>query len=251
MQGELFHGMEKNIRHTEELEDEKPVDRTSMFERFQFNLTFDKLVIASISMVVLLAVTFAVGVERGKQKMVQANAKSGIESTSGPVIQQEWSAKTTTTQAPAQTDASSTSTDTTGTSAETTTDFTSFGEPAETTANSAAVYPQDLAPQANTSVARDTKSEVKKEEQAKTAKKAIENQNKKYTIRLASYIKQAAAKSTADRLKKKGYQATVKQSGKYYILNVGRFSEKQSAQDTLLRLRKDLKVGNEGIVRAL
>lgn len=244
MQGELFHGMEKNIRHTEELEDEKPVDRTSMFERFQFNLTFDKLVIGSISMVVLLAVTFAVGVERGKQKMVQANAKSGIESSSSPVIQQEWSAKTSETQTAAQTN-------TENIPVETTTDFTSFGEPAETTTNTAATYPQDLTPQSNPSVAQDTKTTVKKQDQVKTVKKAIENQNKKYTIRLASYIKQAAAKSTADRLKKKGYQTYVKQSGKYFVLNVGRFSEKQSAQDTLLRLRKELKVGNEGIVRAL
>ena len=251
MQGELFHGMEKNIRHTEEMEDEKPVDRTSMFERFQFNLTFDKLVIASISMVVLLAVTFAVGVERGKQKMIQANAKSGIESTSTPVIQQEWSAKTTETQTAAQVNTTSASMDAENVPVETTTDFTSFGEPAETTGNSAAIYPQDLAPQSNPSVAQDTKTTVKKQDQVKTVKKAIENQNKKYTIRLASYIKQTAAKSTADRLKKKGYQTYVKQSGKYFVLNVGRFSEKQSAQDTLLRLRKELKVGNEGIVRAL
>jgi len=249
MQGELFHGMEKNIRHTEELEDEKPIDRTSMFERFQFNFTFDKLVIASISMVVLLSVTFAVGVERGKQKMVQVNTKSGIESSSSPVIQQEWSAKTSETQTSAQTNTSST--DAGNVPVETTTDFTSFGEPAETTGSASAVYPQDLTPQSNPSVAQDTKTTVKKQDQAKTVKKAIENQNKKYTIRLASYIKQAQAKSTADRLKKKGYQTTVKQIGKYFVLNVGRFSEKQSAQDTLLRLRKELRVGNEGIVRAL
>ncbi|MBI4970960.1 MAG: SPOR domain-containing protein [Candidatus Omnitrophica bacterium] len=241
--------MEKNIRHTEELEDEKPIERTSVFERFQFNVTFDKLVIASISMVVLLAVTFAVGVERGKQKVIQANAKLAAESSTKTVIQQEWSAKTPETQTSAQTDTtvsnevSQTSTETDGTS--------SFGEPNSETQNSAAMYPQDLAPQVNPSVAQDTKSKMKKQDQAKTVKKSIENQNKKYTIRVASYIKQAAAKSTADKLKKKGYQTFVKQSGKYFVLNVGRFSEKQSAQDTLLRLRRELRVANEGVIRTL
>ncbi|GEM_PF-2865251 len=242
MQGELFHGMEKNIRHSEEFEDEKPVEKSSIFERLQFTLTFDKMVIASISMVVLLAITFAMGVERGKQKAAQIAAQTSGELAGKTIIQQEWSARSQESTDPSSgTTLVSESTESSVPSS----DFDSMNGLVSASTSldqtSTAIQPHDLSPQAK-KLTDATMSP------SAVSKKAIDAQNKKYTVRLASYLKKTQANSAADRLKKKGYDTFVKQSGKYFVLNVGRFDAKQAAQDTLGRLRKELKMPKEGFV---
>ncbi|MBI4398270.1 MAG: SPOR domain-containing protein [Candidatus Omnitrophica bacterium] len=235
--------MEKNIRHTEEFEEERLEEKSSVFERFQLTLTFDKMVIASISMVVLLAITFAMGVERGKQKAIESALRASQDSGK-TVIQQEWS---TNAVSSASTESETTAlvsealqaTETSSTfalsDAESQLPMESVGlVETQPVTNSFSTNPGDLTPQA----AAKKNSGSKKENIPGGA----------YTVRLASYVKPDPAKNTADRLKKKGYETFVKQSGKYYVLNVGRFGGKQAAQETLGRLRKELGLPKEGFV---
>lgn len=213
MQGELFCGMEKNIRHTEELEEEQPIEKSSVFDRFQITLSFDKVVISTISLVVLLTITFAMGVEKGKQKAAQASAALKAESSEKVVIQQEWS-QTSETQDSSDFD-STQQNDSTPVEA---TD--SYETVASTITPTVPVIPQ-----------------------------ATEAENKRYRIQLVTYLKRSAAQRTSDQLQKKGYDSYVKQSGKYFVLNVGPFIGKQDAEQVLPRLRKELGLNKEGIVR--
>ena len=215
MQGELFREIERNIRHTEELEEDRPVEKESAYERFQLTLTFDKLVITSIALVVLLAVTFALGVEKGKQKAVRADAVTFVKESTKPVIEQEWTSKSE--------------------------------------AQSSSVTVSPLVPETselvNENIVNENGNAIKESIPAvapMTQKQAME-----YTIRLASYVNRNPAQHTAEKLKKKGYVTEVRQSGKYFVLNVGRFTAKQSAEDVLIRLRKELGLASDGLVRSI
>jgi cell division septation protein DedD len=70
---------------------------------------------------------------------------------------------------------------------------------------------------------------------------AVKPQQGNYTIQLASYGKNSYAQAEADRLIKEGYQAFVVQKGKYVILCAGRFATSAVAQETRTRLRKKYK----------
>ncbi|MGD0336914.1 MAG: SPOR domain-containing protein [Candidatus Omnitrophota bacterium] len=61
---------------------------------------------------------------------------------------------------------------------------------------------------------------------------------KNYTIQLASYKTTSYAQKEADLLKKKGFSAVVMPRGKYVILCVGTFSDKETAQPLLSELKK-------------
>jgi len=247
MQGELFHGMEKNLRHTEELEDEKPVERTSYFEKIQLTLSFDKIVIISISMVVVLAVTFAMGVEKGKQKAMKLNAQAANGVQTNTIIQQEWSSKNTDVK---QEEAGDTTLSSESVATESESGTSVLDEMRESK-NSLAITPEDFSQRSSSLKLAEKKQAAPVVDQTKALKKSADDQNKRYTIRLASYLKQAPAKSTATKLNKKGYETFVKQSGKYFVLNVGRFSGKNDAQQTLTRLRKELGIGKEGFIRTI
>jgi len=78
---------------------------------------------------------------------------------------------------------------------------------------------------------------------AKTPEKPVEQAKLQgnYTIQVASYGKASYAQTEADRLKKEGFDAFVIQKGKYVILCVGRFPASASAQDVRLKLKKKYK----------
>jgi Sporulation related domain. len=61
---------------------------------------------------------------------------------------------------------------------------------------------------------------------------------KKYTVQIASLQNSAAVQREVERLKKSGYEIWVKQSGKYYILCVGRFSSNDEAKTYQRNLQK-------------
>ena len=61
---------------------------------------------------------------------------------------------------------------------------------------------------------------------------------KNYTIQLASYKTASYAQKEADALKKKGFTTLVMPKGKYIVLCVGNFSDKDTAQPVLSGLKK-------------
>jgi len=63
----------------------------------------------------------------------------------------------------------------------------------------------------------------------------------KYTVQVASYADEKFAKKAALDLDKKGFQTIVMQKGKYAILCVGRFSQKNEAKATIAKLKPKYK----------
>lgn len=61
---------------------------------------------------------------------------------------------------------------------------------------------------------------------------------KRYTVQIASLENLASVHREVERLKKSGYEIWVKQSGKYYILCVGKFSSSDEAKNYQKNLRK-------------
>ncbi len=70
---------------------------------------------------------------------------------------------------------------------------------------------------------------------APTIQEYIQN----YTIQIASYNSESYANKEAEKFKKKGIPATVLSKGKYKVLCVGRFSNKEAAQALLSELKKN------------
>lgn len=65
-------------------------------------------------------------------------------------------------------------------------------------------------------------------------KESLEN----YTIQVASYQTRTHAEKEAKALKKRGFSALVLSKGKYIIVCVGNFNDKEKAQSSLPQLRK-------------
>ena len=70
---------------------------------------------------------------------------------------------------------------------------------------------------------------------------ATEDDSDSYTIQVASYQSRVAAQKEAERLKKKGLSVLVLSKGKYTILCVGKFPNKEKAKSSLVELRKKYK----------
>jgi hypothetical protein len=70
---------------------------------------------------------------------------------------------------------------------------------------------------------------------------ASSNQGGNYTIQVASFKGSSYAKKEAELLNKRGFKAFVLNKGKYTILCVGRFPDKERAQPLLSELRKKYK----------
>lgn len=68
---------------------------------------------------------------------------------------------------------------------------------------------------------------------------ALEGSAEKFTIQLASYSSAASAEKEAALLKKKGFAPLVVTKGKYTVLCVGNFPQRQQAKDLLAEFAKD------------
>ncbi|MCM8797480.1 MAG: SPOR domain-containing protein [Candidatus Omnitrophica bacterium] len=71
-----------------------------------------------------------------------------------------------------------------------------------------------------------------------TIKEALWQNKQYYAIQLASYKTNVYAQKEADNLKKKGFNAKVIQKGKYSVLYVGPFPDKETAHPVLSELKK-------------
>lgn len=60
-----------------------------------------------------------------------------------------------------------------------------------------------------------------------------------YTVQVASYVSRGTAESRAGELKSKGYEAFVLHKGSYYVMCIGRFPDRQSANAERDSLRKE------------
>lgn len=69
-------------------------------------------------------------------------------------------------------------------------------------------------------------------------KPSIKDFQHNFTIQLASYKAELAAKKEADALKKKGFSPLVLSKGKYSVLCVGNFSEREKAKTMLSQFKK-------------
>lgn len=63
----------------------------------------------------------------------------------------------------------------------------------------------------------------------------------KYTVQVASYADEKFAKKAAADLDKKGFETIVMQKGKYAILCVGKFNQKNEAKATIAKLKSKYK----------
>ena len=74
----------------------------------------------------------------------------------------------------------------------------------------------------------------------KDGKEAKDNKGK-YIIRVASYLKESAAKREEKYLKQKGFSAKLLKKGKYTVIYVGKFINKKEAERAKNFLRKKYK----------
>ena len=65
-----------------------------------------------------------------------------------------------------------------------------------------------------------------------------EENNKRYVIQVASYLKESIAEKEKQYLKKKGLSAEVSKKGKYLVLYVGKFNTKENAEKIKTSLEK-------------
>jgi len=78
--------------------------------------------------------------------------------------------------------------------------------------------------------------DVAQNQQGPYADKKEDNQY--YTIQVATYNTNALAQKEAERLKKNGYNPLIVNKGKYVVLCVGNYKDKESARSVLVRLKK-------------
>ncbi|MBL8014345.1 MAG: SPOR domain-containing protein [Candidatus Omnitrophica bacterium] len=95
-----------------------------------------------------------------------------------------------------------------------------------------------VTPPAVTTVAQPVNRPV--EANAET-KSQVSNPDFKYTVQVASYADEKFAKKVAEELDKKGFQTMVIQKGKYVILCVGKFNQKNEAKATIAKLKSKYK----------
>ncbi len=62
-----------------------------------------------------------------------------------------------------------------------------------------------------------------------------------YTVQVASYLKEEAARKELERLKRAGFNSYLTQSGKYYLLCEGNYSSKKQARSAKSRLKREYK----------
>jgi len=174
----------------------------------------DKLYLSLVGMILLLVITFSLGVERGKK----------VALTTRKQILHELQLIETATA-----DAIKTAPPQGATAVEIVTETTIPVMPRAT----------GSVTQPGVQTAVSTVPTVPAKAQDK--KPAVDNAQGNYTIQLASYGKNAYAQAEADRLIKEGYQAFVVQKGKYVILCAGRFATSAAAQEMRTKLRKKYK----------
>ncbi|MBU3958988.1 MAG: SPOR domain-containing protein [Candidatus Omnitrophica bacterium] len=79
---------------------------------------------------------------------------------------------------------------------------------------------------------------VEQQQQGVIKTQVIKDDILNYTIQVASYQTKKYAEKEADRLRQKGFSPLVRTKGKYVILCVGRFPQKESAAPVLSKLKK-------------
>jgi len=78
------------------------------------------------------------------------------------------------------------------------------------------------------------------EQYTQTIPAAVTDSNK-YVIQVASFAKENIAQEEAKRLENKGYSAVVAKKGKFTVVFVGNFADKNKAQENMQTLRKQFK----------
>ncbi len=173
--------------------------------RFYFSsltLSLENLVIATIGVLMVVVLSFSLGVEKGK-KVVLSN------SSVMPVI----------LTAPVN------------------------GKPASSASSQAAPASKDPGVSADPSetMSQEIARQDKRGEKTPALIKDDEMLPSGYTIQVASFKKDEFAQKEAVLLQKKGYQIFVVSKGKYSIVCVGKYSNKDDAKVTLNRLQKTYK----------
>lgn len=62
--------------------------------------------------------------------------------------------------------------------------------------------------------------------------------NKRYLIQVASYLTQDKAKEEAKKLEDQGFPTKIEQKGKYVVIFVGEFNDREVAEENMQQLRK-------------
>jgi hypothetical protein len=98
-----------------------------------------------------------------------------------------------------------------------------------------ALKTQKIQPALSTTAAKPI---LKKEEPQPTQKKGIKEYIQNYTIQVASFLNRTSAQKEADTLKRKGLASMLLPKGKFIIVCVGSFSNRQEAEYLLPKLKK-------------
>lgn len=103
-------------------------------------------------------------------------------------------------------------------------------------AQSTQIVPQQIKPESVDALKNQVQPKIEKPELVKPSAPADSPQY--YTIQLASYQNTALARKEAQDLKKKGLLPLVLTKGRYTVLCVGNFTNKETARSLLSELRK-------------
>lgn len=191
--------MEKDSVQKELFEFDAPKKQPNRFGQlfqktdFAISLSAEKLVFVLIGIVMLLVISFALGVEKGK-RVCGRN-----------------------TEIPVQTSAQRASPDT----------------PAQK-----AVQAKTVSAVTNMTPKEKTRAGTVKAAQDPVRAQNLADKNKPYLIVAAAFLKEASAAKEASRLKGSGLEAFVYYSEPYYLVCVGSFANKDSAQKMLNKVRQ-------------
>lgn len=175
---------------------------------FAFSLTAEKIVFVSIGIIMLLVVSFALGVERGKAISVRtveakpAPAQAMVQAPAQRVQGQPTAAQVEPAAGQAQ-------------------------QPAQVKTAATNIKPKEKSPAAAAKPAQNLSKPAD-----------LANKAKPYTIVAAAFSKEVFATKELSRLKAGGFEPFVYYSEPYYLVCVGSFANKDSAQKVLNKVKQ-------------
>ncbi len=179
-------------------------------------LSLDKIILSSVVIVLLLTLTFSIGVEKGK-KITSGNNKdidgNYINQTSKTISEINEDLDINIKNKPYSLD-----------------DNSFLKEIADNTP-----IKTKLSNEQNESIAVQSKTEIS----LNIAKKDINKVS--YSIQVASFLKENSARQEADELKKQGYPVSLIKKGKYVVVYVGNFKNEIDAKNRMNLLKKKYK----------
>lgn len=203
-------------------EDTKPV----LKKRHNITLPLDTLIMFVIVIVLLLSLSFSLGVERGR-KLTYLNER---EYGGDRALEEIMDTSIVTAKTPNKK-----------------VESVSNKEEKKDTENSKEIIKDNIQIPINKEA--DSTKTIKENKTSEKSNPPKDNKNvEKYIIQVASYLKEGMANNEVKKLENSGYPAFVSKKGKFIVIFVGEFNDKQKAEEKMRSLKKKY---NDCILRRL